>query len=44
MGLSDAIVKRKDESVTACTLADEINREELLIGFNSLSLARSSDG
>lgn len=34
MGLLDAIVKRKDQSVSAHTLADEINREELLIGSN----------
>ena len=32
MGVLDAIVKRKDESVDAHTLADETNREELLIG------------
>ena len=34
MGPLDAIVKRKDQSVNAYTLANEINREELLIGSN----------
>ena len=34
MGLLDAIVKRNDQSVNAHTLADEINRDEVLIGSN----------
>ena len=34
MGLLDAIVKRNDQSVDAHTLADEINRDEVLIGSN----------
>ena len=34
MGLLDAIVKRNDQSVNAHTLANEIDREEILIGSN----------
>ena len=32
MGLIQAIVKRKGQDVDSKTLADEINRDELLIG------------
>lgn len=31
-GLLDAIVKRNGQSVDACTLANDIQRDEILIG------------
>ena len=37
MGLLDAIVQRKGQSVDAHTLANHINRDEFLIGQTSSS-------